>query len=253
MIFLGAGASKSLGIPTLQGFSEYVYSELKKRGHEELVNEIIDSLEHFNITPDFESLYSILEGLVDPTSAVKSAGPLTAFFVRNQSRLPQKQNFLEILEDVKKIIYDKCHLDRNKINHIAELYDPLFDTISSHGIQSDLIFGENIKGPRPLDTTIVTTNYDMSLELYFLHKRIKYVDGFTETSYPIIKEINPFIFEKPFETMSQDSQYKHLLINGAKIFPHLGHPQPNNLLSFSSSLIHSHNSGTAVLNISFQA
>ena len=31
MIFLGAGASKSLGIPTLQEFSEYVFNELKKR------------------------------------------------------------------------------------------------------------------------------------------------------------------------------------------------------------------------------
>ena len=91
MIFLGAGASSSLGIPTLQEFSEYVFNELKKRGHEELINEIIDSLEHFNITPDFESLYSILEGLVDPISAVTGAGPLTAFFVRNKSRLPQNK------------------------------------------------------------------------------------------------------------------------------------------------------------------
>jgi len=34
------------------------------------------SLESFGITPDFEAIYSVLEGLVDIRQGVKDAGPL---------------------------------------------------------------------------------------------------------------------------------------------------------------------------------
>ena len=87
MIFLGAGASKPFGIPTLQEFSEYVKEKLRKLGHEKLLDRIEKSLMAFNMTVDFESLYSIIEGLIDPIESIRRAGPLTTFYVERKSKI----------------------------------------------------------------------------------------------------------------------------------------------------------------------
>jgi len=53
MIFLGAGASKPFGIPTLEEFSQDILSELNKLGHNDVLNRVERALNEFNITFDF--------------------------------------------------------------------------------------------------------------------------------------------------------------------------------------------------------
>ena len=87
MIFLGAGASKPYGIPTLEEFSKDAIDELQKLGHGSLVREIQESFLEFNLKLDFESLYSILEKLYDPFKSVQLLGPFTAFLIKNKENL----------------------------------------------------------------------------------------------------------------------------------------------------------------------
>ena len=101
MIFLGAGASKPFGIPTLEEFSQDVIKQLEMMGHNDVIERIQDSLREFDIQLDFESLYSVLEGLTDPEKSVKSAGPLVAYFIGRKDLLPKRYDYTQVLEDLR--------------------------------------------------------------------------------------------------------------------------------------------------------
>jgi hypothetical protein len=120
MIFLGAGASKFLGIPTLQEFSEDVIKELRGLGHKELIEDISRSLSEFNLKIDFEALYTIIEALIDPYESVRTSGPLTAYLVKNKSLLPHNYDFKEMLGILRDIIYKKCNIRQNKVPKIID-------------------------------------------------------------------------------------------------------------------------------------
>jgi len=214
MIFLGAGASKELGIPTLQELSEDVLNYLKEGNYEDVITEIISSLEEFNLKNDFESVYSIIEGLIDPESSVKKAGPFTAFIIQTKKRLPKKYNFVGLLKDMKKLLYTRCYLGRDKTNRIIEHYDPLFNEIKAQEINTTLCFKGHNYGQVSLDKIIATTNYDMSLELYFLAKGIKYIDGYDkiEGRNELIKYFRWEDVFDPFYKLLSNRSCEHLLI-----------------------------------------
>jgi len=197
MIFLGAGASKPLGVPTLQELSKIVIEELKNRGHSKLLGEIESCFNEFNLTMDFEHLYSVIEGLNDPIESVKRLGGMATFFVKYKKNLPQKYDFDSLLLDLKNIIYDNCVLNIEKVKKLNELYDPLFDILSKNFniLQSNTIIGNNDRGPEPLTKYIVTTNYDMSMELYLNIKERKFIDGYDLTNNTYIKRFNRILFD----------------------------------------------------------
>ncbi|MHA1878310.1 MAG: SIR2 family protein [Promethearchaeota archaeon] len=198
MIFLGAGASKALGIPTMQDFSKIVFNHLSKKGYSDIIKEIQSSLQEFDMTVDFESVYAILEGLSGPAYSVKKAGPFVAFLMKNRNNLPLKKDVSELLIEARKIIYEKCYLSQDKVLEINQLYFPLFELIHERDFY-DIINTPNSKGNRRLlGDIIVTTNYDMSLELYYAHNQIRYIDGFHPTANPLIKKFTKETGFNPF-------------------------------------------------------
>ena len=61
MIFLGAGASKIFGLKTLQDLTDDLVSLMRKKGHSKTINEILKALKKFQLTPDFENIYTTLK------------------------------------------------------------------------------------------------------------------------------------------------------------------------------------------------
>ena len=65
MIFLGAGASKPFGIPTLEEFSKEIIIELKNLGHEDVLFRIENALKDLQlyekIAPKYLELTIFLE------------------------------------------------------------------------------------------------------------------------------------------------------------------------------------------------
>jgi hypothetical protein len=51
----------------------------------------------------------------------------------------------------------------------------------------------------PISTVIITTNYDMALELYFMQKGIKFNDGFKESPIQFVKEFDSGSVLDPFQ------------------------------------------------------
>lgn len=211
MIFLGAGASKELGVPTLQEFSKLFIDKLIDSGYQNEINLINKSLNEFGLSIDFEAIYSILESMTDPYHAVQNLGPVAAYYSKSASDLPKKKDFNDMLEVARKIIYDKCFLDKNKETKIISQYDSLFDAVKEQNINDQFIFNGK-ETTKPLDAIIATTNYDMSLETYFMSKGIEYNDGYMRKNENTI--IKDFDFNRVFDPFRDDrvGRYKHILI-----------------------------------------
>ena len=197
MIFLGAGASKPFGIPTLQEFSQDVFERLEVLGHSERIDVIKSALEEFGMKVDFESLYAILEAISDPIQAVRRAGPFTAFLMKGTTRLPKRYNYRNTLEYLRRLIYQKCSLDQNMVKKIVEVYDPLFEM--SKQVPSEERFGLENPVKTNMGHIIATTNYDMSLELYFTFKEISFQDGYRPSRNQLEKYFEPSYLDNPFK------------------------------------------------------
>jgi len=196
MIFLGAGASKPYGMPTLEEFSKYVFDKLRDIGHEEVLKNIRESLKIFGMTVDFESLYSILEGLSNPIRSVQNSGPLTAYLLRNKEGLPNGYDYSEVLRDLRKTIYEKCSIDGDQLEIVLSCMDKLLD-ITRENTCTERIVGKG--GPRQVNIgkVFATTNYDMALELYFLAREVPIIDGYKDTG-AITKYFDPEIITDPY-------------------------------------------------------
>jgi hypothetical protein len=197
LIFLGAGASKPYGIPTLQEFSQDALDTLKQNGHEELIQKIQETLNEFEMPLDFESLYSILEGLTNPIKSVQYAGPFTAFLVRNKNNLPKNYDYSKVLSDLRRIIYDKCSIinDQAVFKKVERNMDHLLE-VTAKNRTIEWISGLVGRQSTYLSNIFATTNYDMSLELYFFSKGIPIIDGYEEKGGSIEKYFDPFILSK---------------------------------------------------------
>jgi len=194
MIFLGAGASKPFRIPTLEELSKEVMTKLEELGQEDLLERIKNSCEEFNIELDFETLYSILEGMINPEISVRHAGPLAAFIVGKKSHLPKSYDYAAILDDLRKTIYEKCTIDNQCFAEVERCYDSLFE-VTNKNISEEGLIGYAM-GAMKINRVFVTTNYDMSLELYFLSKGFEILDGFKDTG-GLVKSYNPSSLENP--------------------------------------------------------
>ena len=178
MIFLGAGASKELGIKTMQELTVDTIAKLEKRGYGSQTDEIISCLRRFGITLDFEAIYSVLEGLVNIRKSVKDAGALTAYVSKDLDEIPSISDSDEILKELRLLIYEECSkIERTRLN---DALDPLF--IENPGLQSAIW--------KDVASRIVTTNYDMAVELYHWGKNLPLTDGFFPTNNPHVKQFS---------------------------------------------------------------
>ena len=77
MLFLGAGASQEIEPPTMQRLSQVL--EFENRGYDELISDIKVRLKNFGLKEDeleFETIFSILNGLKNPRESIKDMGPV---------------------------------------------------------------------------------------------------------------------------------------------------------------------------------
>jgi len=193
MIFLGAGASKPFGIKTLEEMSNDLVKIMRDHQYGEIVDKIFENLQKFGITPDFEAIYTIVDGLTNLRQAVKNAGPLTAYVCRDLEQLSTKLDLRELPKLFRDFLYEKCKLKPDCIDYMESTFDKLFEiTKKSNAHDQRIVPGEKhiAKPSLDLDYTIVTTNYDMTIELYHRKKKQPLADGFSQTEDPLIKKMD---------------------------------------------------------------
>lgn len=163
MLFLGAGASKEIGPPTMKKLSQVLEKEFQKEGYINLILDIKNRLNNFGLKEDeieFETFFSILNGLENPTRSIKELGPFAMYMSnlvkKSLPKVPEK--FREITE---KVIVQEC-LKFNEDKAI-NIYRPLLKVLSFKSARK-VVLADGREFQEQLCRPIVTTNYDLVLE-----------------------------------------------------------------------------------------
>lgn len=200
MIFLGAGASKTFGIKTLQEMSQDLTALMVKEGYETLVNEITQKLSRFGVVTDFEGIYTIVEGIADFQHAISYYGPFVAYICPDISQARPKQDYEELSKIFRSYLYNECKKCDPKL--IESVYDKLFATTHGSGIVEKRYGDGSESGQEPsvnVDYTIATTNYDMIVEFYHRIREQDYADGFRQTKNALVKELDLLTYSRKIE------------------------------------------------------
>jgi hypothetical protein len=193
MIFLGAGASVIFGIKTMQNLTDDLVKTMRDMGQGETIDKIVQSLTRFKLTPDFESIYTTLEALTAPEDAVRKSGSFAAFIAntcKGFEEIKAHKEFEQALASFRQLIYDSCTIKPPElVEQNQKTLNRLFEVCAHFGETrhlSSLIGFWSGGGPSSdsgvdVGKTIVTTNYDIAIELYHRSLEMPLGDGFKPT------------------------------------------------------------------------
>ena len=193
LLFLGAGASKSFGIPDTKGFinefenvigSNKIYTSLKETiPQEQLDMETLMTVMHDLSKPKEELLNSIAP---HTTRFLFSQGSQASYFMENRD---VKMACHDMLIDTKRIIREKCLTQVKEYrNDILQSYDKFFNALK---INKALTGGTANNKTYP-QLRIFTTNYDTCIETYFNTQQMELCDGSIPRFGELIFDVDTF-------------------------------------------------------------
>lgn len=187
IVFLGAGASETFGIPTMMQMVEHLEKELDVQ-HRELYKNIKFHLENYK-NFDIEALITVLQHLVDPRSVMDNilAHPSIHYFVPEVGLgWKQRINYISgtsksLREKASQLLKTVKGFVRKKCAHVApserfSIWDDFFNIIRT-GLRT------SIKPLKPgevgyaISCEIFTTNYDLVPEQYCLERKLAFTNG----------------------------------------------------------------------------
>jgi len=191
LVFLGAGASASVGVPESKKLAEII--ERKSPEYGTRIMEIANRIKQFGFSYDVEALLSVLEFWSDPRNTIKGTG---AFFAET-SRRKTINSFRKSREDAriknkaKEMVVQECFInDPSRLRNIKLRYTPFFKDVRD-------VFGLpncNPTGNQPCPPVdVFTTNYDNVVEEYCDSNGTIYCDGYR----PVISgKRSTYVFDK---------------------------------------------------------
>ena len=181
MLFLGAGASKPLGIPTMEGFTDAIIQEYKdpnaKMGP--LIRAIQSQIARMGLKADIEGVLTVLQAKAKPEKSWEDVAALMTFFPDDFKDIDEHALAWVVIFEIQKIIYKKCmQIDHERA---IRLFGKLWDALTTNVLLPSP-GGGGYQGmyPQYLVSKIFTTNYDLSVETFLRRKKIAFDDGFHE-------------------------------------------------------------------------
>jgi hypothetical protein len=164
MLFLGAGASQEIGPPTMQRLSQVLELEFENRGYGELISDIKGRLKNFGFKEDeleFETIFSILNGLKNSRESIKDMGPLAVYLSTFAKEMP----IVKIPEDLREITENVVSRECIKYDEemARKIYGPLLKVLNFRSSR-EVMLADSAKANEALCSSIATTNYDLVLE-----------------------------------------------------------------------------------------
>ena len=167
MLFLGAGASKAVGVGDLKDITKRIVTKFTNAGYGELVQHILDTLNDSGLFKerelDIEVIFSVLNGRINHKKTMNALGPYAIYLEqlegnRNKplpydSTLQDPRSLRNIRDIVEDEIIESClSYDRDRARRY---YHDLFEFAKRVRSNPDhqLLFHQ-----------IVTTNYDLVIE-----------------------------------------------------------------------------------------
>ena len=194
LLFLGAGASKSFGIPDTKGF----LSEFEPRiGNSEIYGKLKSSIPAALL--DTEVLMTVLHDLSKPKEELlDSIAPHTTRFLLQQgaemARYIESEDVKvmchDMLREVKRTIRTRCLAQvRNEKTQIVASYDAFWANLEiAKGIRA----GDKSAVMLPA-LSLFTTNYDTCVETYFRVRQVTYSRGIVERFGEYVYDVGRFL------------------------------------------------------------
>ncbi len=208
MIFLGAGASKIFGIKTLKEMSSDLIQIMIDRGFSSIAQKIVSSLQRYGVEPDFEAVFTIIEGLANIEETIRSSNPVMAYVSKDLKDIERTDKSSELGQVFRDFLYNECRLKPELKKLIEPTYDRLFGVLRECDVLDTRYWTTEMGQVRAFEVrtweTIVTTNYDMVVESYFRTKRSRaqpFADGFE------IVQGDHTLKQQDFTTYSRSDQW----------------------------------------------
>lgn len=181
VLFLGAGASKPFGIPTMKELTDYVLNNLNDE-HKTCIENIRNRLENINKEKiDIEAILECVDGLCDLEISKRKLGKFAEYLLTFEDPLLgiKHEIYKEISGEIRKMIREECFLTQD-IDTLTLLYDKIFDDKCLGRIKAAKI---NLQKPYKNLIDVFTTNYDLCFERYCDERRKDISDGFKNEYY----------------------------------------------------------------------
>lgn len=221
LLFLGAGASKAVGIGDLEDLSRKVNKELARRGYGDVLNHVCDVLHKANKKGEFfnegeidiEVTLSVLNARANHINALKESGPYSIYLAGQRRlvsprniKLPTYQDVAEIKRIVSSIITQSCI----KYNHSKAMkyYGDLFNL--KNDVTKYRNATQNIGGPVIFEN-IVTTNYDLVVDNYSAETDKPLRRGFEED----VKSHDKILNLRRIQTRSTEDEIQYVQLHGS--------------------------------------
>jgi len=198
VVFLGAGASASVGIPDSRKLASIIEQESPEYSNR--INTIKNRIQGFGFSFDVEALLSVLEFWTNPKTAIDETG---AFFVEVSNRksinsFRKHPSDLNVSKRAKEIIVKECFInDPSKIYDIKQKYTRFFKELHDAFSLANCDPAGNEPCP-PID--VFTTNYDNVIEEYCFANGMTYCDGYREV---VGSSRGTYVFDKDCYADSQ--------------------------------------------------
>jgi hypothetical protein len=177
VMFLGAGASRPFGIPTMKEFVLSFEDEIRSGSKDELklYLEVKEVASKYSNVVDLETIFSILEGLVngDPRGSTSHYGNYYYHLALGEAFQKATYQYITIISQKMSVaaslrqrledyVAQKCKIPTDQFDNIMKVYGDLFTKLSGRtagGKQHDALFPSG-------DWAIFTTNYDTCIESF---------------------------------------------------------------------------------------
>jgi hypothetical protein len=178
MLFLGAGASKPLGIPTMKEFTRAVLEDMEKRkvNFEKVISTIQAGVTKFGVEADIEAILTILDGKVKPGKNLENLGAQLIDLPEEFRDAPEKDVAWVVMNEIENSIYNICSQVAPQL--ATKLYSRLWKMLSD---PISIRYRENARTILPAGTLVkrvFTTDYDLSMEIFLRSEKIGFDDGF---------------------------------------------------------------------------
>lgn len=202
LLFLGAGASASFGIPDTKGFlsdfekeigEDQIYKMLKAN----IQNDQFDAEVLMTILNDLSKTQEELMGSIAPHTAtflLKSGHHIQQLVGEEDNR----KHCHQLLTIIKRIIRVKCLTQvKNERSTLINTYDSFFRQLK---IEKPLGAGDGGGARYPSPLWIFTTNYDTCMETYFNAKQVNVARGIIDKHCEHIFDVDDLVGQsKSFE------------------------------------------------------
>lgn len=184
LIFVGAGASKAFGLPTMKDMVSLFEKELESGSEASAYESIKMSLQSsLGNDVDLESVFTIIDGILTYKNP-RDLGLFQEYFMMSTMnpeaafsgpKYPPHDVLSSLRDKFKEFVKKQCTIQTSQHAAITRLYSRLFARLAPYYGGRAVVAKD---GDQYRDWSIFTTNYDLCLEYFFSNQNIQIFSGF---------------------------------------------------------------------------